>query len=61
MLIIKIVATRCRILRLKCIKFRFQLGRFNFDLRGPILLREGNGAEGKRGGAEEKGAKGKEG
>ena len=71
-LIIKIVATRCRILRLKCTKFRFRLGLHpnpagrahstpSDTLAGfkgsyfRLLLREGEGAEGKRGGEGEKG------
>jgi len=51
--IIKIVVTRCQILRLKCTKFDFGWGlqrspRPPSWITGGILLRGGKGAEGKR-------------
>jgi len=48
--IIKIVATRCQVLRLKCTKFDFGWGSLQRSpdplagFKGPILLREGKGA-----------------
>ena len=65
--IIKIVATRCQILRLKCTKFDFGWGFAPDPARGPqtplagfegLLLREGRG--GKRG-RDERGGEGGEG
>ena len=64
--IIKIDATRCQILRLKCTKFNFGAGgayRASPDplagFKGGLLLREGEGKEGGRGGKGRKGKRGR--
>jgi len=65
--IIKIVAIRCQILRLKCTKFDFQtplgeltaLPRPPSWIEGGLLLREGGGREGE--GGQGRGGEGKEG
>jgi len=63
----KIVVTRCHILRLKCTKFDFGWGSSQrspdplAEFEGSILLREGNGREGKGRGGEEKEDRGRKG
>jgi len=60
--IIKIVATRCQILRLKCTNFDFSTPTDPRGwIKGGLLLREGEGREGeKRGKGRRKGREGKE-
>jgi len=66
--IIKILATRCHILRLKCTKFDFGWGRLQRSprpfswIQGGLLLREGREGEGERGGEKGRGkGRGREG